>query len=294
MHLALVEDDAVKACCSLWWSKVPEYEGEKLGVIGHFGASDSSAVDLLEAAMQELRKAGCSFAIGPMDGNTWHNYRFVTQPGAEPPYFLEPQNPPEWPLWFEQAAFTPIAQYFSALNTNLAAEDPRIATAETRLRESGVSLRASATSSLTHDLESIFRVSLDSFAHNFLYTPIGREQFLEQYNRVLPYVDPRLVLMAERDAETVGFIFAIPDLLQRQRGVSIDTVILKTVAILPDTSLRGLGTVLVAHLHRTAHKLGYRRVIHALMHENNTSLNISRHYATIMRRYTLYSRSLRA
>ena len=293
-HLAAIDSDTVKAACSLWWSKVPAQAGEKIGLIGHFSATDASAVDLLAAALQELRARACTFAVGPMDGSTWHSYRFVTEPGTELPYFLEPQNPPEWPRYFEQAGFTQIAQYYSALNTNLASEDPRMGRAEDRLRDMGVTIRHATSESLPDDLDAIFSISLESFANNFLYTPLDREAFLEQYHRVLPYVDPRLVLVAEHNDQAVGFIFAIPDLLQRQRGAAINTVIIKTVAILPKASLRGLGSVLVARLHSMAHELGYKRVIHALMHENNTSLNVSRHYATVMRRYTLYSRSLRA
>jgi len=37
---------------------------------------------------------------------------------------------------------------------------------------------------------------------------------------------------------------------------------------------------------------GCRRCIHALMFEDNISLNISRHYANVMRKYTLYSKDL--
>ena len=260
LHVALTASNEVKACFSLWWKNAPPHASEKLGVIGHFNAMDPEAVHLVKTSMEILRSEGCTLAVGPMDGNTWHSYRFVTEPGTEPPYFLEPQNPPEWPLYFEQAGFTPLAQYYSALNTNLAAEDPRMQSAEQRCRDTGITIRQATRDSLTHDLDSIFHISLESFAHNFLYTPISREAFIEQYHR----------------------------------GTAVDTVILKTVAILPDASLRGLGSVLVARLHAVAHELGYKRVIHALMHESNTSLNISRHYATVMRRYTLYARSLRA
>jgi hypothetical protein len=48
----------------------------------------------------------------------------------------------------------------------------------------------------------------------------------------------------------------------------------------------------VARAQQLGHKLGFRRCIHALMFENNASLKISRHYAAVMRKYTLYSRNL--
>lgn len=159
--------------------------------------------------------------------------------------------------------------------------------------ELGIRVRSATSETLERDLQQIYRVSAPAFVNNFLYTPLLEAEFLEQYRRVLSYVDPRLVLIAEQNGEAVGFLFAIPDLLQRQRGQAIDTVVVKTLAILPDPSIKGLGGVLIARLHREAHDLGFGRCIHALMHENNTSLHMSRHYATTMRRYTLFSRSLR-
>ena len=44
-----------------------------------------------------------------------------------------------------------------------------------------------------------------------------------------------------------------------------------------------------------ARALGYTRVIHALMHEDNRSLRLSEQYGTaVMRRYTLFARPLEA
>jgi predicted N-acetyltransferase YhbS len=100
------------------------------------------------------------------------------------------------------------------------------------------------------------------------------------------------VIFAEHEGRTVGFVFGIPNLAQAQRGQAIDTVVVKTVAVLPGRTYAGLGNVLVAHCQQAARKLGFRRVIHALMHESNNSLNLSGHYAKPFRRYTLYSHPL--
>ncbi|MFN0086638.1 MAG: N-acetyltransferase, partial [Blastocatellia bacterium] len=72
----------------------------------------------------------------------------------------------------------------------------------------------------------------------------------------------------------------------------VDTLIIKTVAVLPEAGYAGLGSLLVARAHEIAEAAGFRRVIHALMHETNRSRRISDHYAGTMRRYTLFSRAL--
>lgn len=293
VHLCAVsENGGVQARCSLWWTHVPAYDQHRLGVIGHYAATnDEAAAAVLATASERLRAASCSLAIGPMNGNTWRSYRFVTESGEEPPFFLEPANPPEWPLQFERAGFSPLGAYFSALNSNLSRPDPRIEGLERKMADAGVRVR-SARADLSKELEKIYAVSRVSFQQNFLYTEIPQADFIAIYEPVLPVARPELVLLAESDGECVGYLFAIPDLAQKARGHDVDTFILKTVSILPCAELRGLGTLLVARAQNIGHEMGFRRCIHALMFENNTSLNISRHYAEVMRKYTLYSKDL--
>ena len=294
LHLCAVgESRGARACCSLWWNKVPPFAAHTVGVIGHYASADDGAASaLLEEALNTLRRQGCTVAIGPMDGNTWRHYRFVTELSAEPPFFWEPVNPLEWPLQFERAGFKPLAEYFSALNTNLALEDERIVRHTARLAERGIEIRTAEGENLEEQLGRIYDVSRVAFTQNFLYTEIPESAFRAQYAKILPHVHLELVLLAECGAELVGYLFAIPDLAQAARCEPIDTFLIKTVAILPNSYLRGLGSVLVARAHRQGLRFGFRRCIHALMHENNVSRNISGHYAETTRRYTIFSREI--
>lgn len=293
LHLcALSENDGVQARCSLWWNHVPAYEQHRLGVIGHYAASDdAAAAAVLAAAQERLRAASCTLAIGPMNGNTWRSYRFVTERGAEPAFFLEPVNPPEWPVQFEGAGFSPLAAYFSALNSDLSRPDPRMDALEKKMADARVAIR-SANADLRCELKNIYAVSRVSFRQNFLYTEIPEAEFIAMYEPVLPVARPELVLIAESDGQCVGYLFAIPDLAQKARGREVDTFIIKTVSILPKPELRGLGTLLVSRAQERGRELAFRCCIHALMFEDNISLNISRHYADVMRKYTLYSKDL--
>jgi GNAT superfamily N-acetyltransferase len=293
IHLcALSGSGDVEARCSLWWNHVPAYDQHRVGVIGHYAAvNDAAAAVVLAAAEERLRAAGCTLSLGPMNGNTWRSYRFVSERGEQPAFFLEPTNPPEWPLQFERAGFSSLASYFSALNSDLSRPDPRIDAIEKKIAEAGVVIR-SANSDLGRELDGIYAVSQISFRQNFLYTEIPKAEFIALYEPVLPLARPELVLIAERASECVGYLFAIPDLAMKARGLEVDTFITKTVSILPQPELRGLGTLLVSRAQQLGREMGFRRCIHALMFEDNISLNISRHYATVMRKYTLYSKDL--
>ena len=297
-HLcALTSDGEVRAHCSLWWKQAPALPGYSAGAIGHYAsADDEAAAALLDAALAHLRENGCTLAIGPMDGNTWRRYRFVTGKGdihpSEPPFFLEPANPPPWPLQFERAGFTRLAEYDSALNSNLARPDERIEPVAARLESARVRIRSAVGMDMHVELRRIYQLNRVAFAPNFLYTELPEEDFVAQYAGLLARIRPELLLLAQRDGELVGYLFAIPDFAQAARGQAIDTFLIKTVAILPHSDLRGLGGVLVSRAQQAGHRLGFRRCIHALMHENNVSRRISNHYAQIMRRYTLYSREI--
>lgn len=284
----------VRARCAVWWKRVPPVAGEIPGVIGHYAASDhTSASDLLRAACAELRERGCTLAIGPMNGTTWQQYRLVTDPGSEPPFFMEPSNPPEWPLHFRTCGFTELATYFSAVNADLTQRDTRAESRASFLSDMGVTMRDLWLDDLDAEMERIYAVSLASFQHSLLYTPIPLTAFTSQYARLREYVDPRLVTVAEHAGRTVGFVFAVPDLMQRSTEGSERTVIIKTVAILPERELySGLGGVLVARTHGRAHELGFSRAIHALMHQSNHSMAVSARTARVIRRYALFSRRL--
>ena len=293
----------LRARCSCWWTETPAMDGERVGTIGHYaaGAADADAEAgawLIEHACRRLRDAGCTLAIAPMDGNTWRRYRFIIERGEEPPFFLEPDQPDVWPDHFVASGFSELATYTSALTTDLAQADPRLQSAAARLASRGVTVRALdlTPARAEADLRRIYALSRVSFSGNYLYTPIDEAEFIDQYRSVLPVVQPELVLLAERRSEPaselVGFLFAVPDLLQRRRTGSTDTIIIKTVAVAPGAASAGLGSLLVGQVQKQAAALGYRRAIHALMHERNVSQNISRRYARTIRRYAIFSRAL--
>jgi GNAT superfamily N-acetyltransferase len=239
-----------------------------------------------------LAEKGCTQAIGPIDGNTWQRYRLITERGDEPLYFLEPDNPPDWPAMFTSAGFAPLAHYTSALNEDLSIVDPRIPTREQRLSDLGVTFRSLDASRFDDELRRAHALSLLSFRDNFLYSPISEADFLTQYSAVRSIIRPELVVLAELKGELVGYFFTIPDMLRVKRGLPMDTIILKTMAVHPDHGGIGLGSVLMARAHDAARQHGFTRAIHALMHETNLSGRISGHTARVFRRYMLFARKL--
>ena len=285
------------ARCSLWWQSVPAYGAERLGLIGHYAAHEASAARcLLDQACAHLAEQRCTLAVGPLDGNTFRHYRLLTERTVgghqQPPFFLEPDNPDAWPDHWQQAGFHALAHYVSAIG-ELPAEDPRTASLAQRVADHGVLIRAVDLHEFEAELQRIYDVVVKSFHNNFLYTPMDAAEFMAQYLPIRNYIQPSLVLLAEQAGEPVGFIFALPDLAQAQRGEPLDTVIIKTVGVVPELGGIGVGGLLVARCQMAARRLGYRYAIHALMVEDNRSRKISERYAQVMRRYTLFAKPCR-
>ena len=291
----LDEKERTAGRCSLWWQPSLHHAGNRLGLIGHYATDGAQAGrQLLTHACKELAARGCALAVGPMDGNTWRRYRFITAGSDEPPFFLEPTNPPQWPRQFIEYGFKPLANYYSSLDNSLDEDDDAQARrAARRMADSGVTLRSFEPTHFAQELKAIYRVVAASFRGGFLYQPMPEAEFVAQYEQVHPYMRPELVTIAMHEDRPIGFIFTLPDVLHARLGMPIETAIIKTLAVLPDRRFAGLGTHLGVVNRRAVHQLGYRRMIHALMHESNKSRSISARYAsTIFRRYTLFARPL--
>jgi GNAT superfamily N-acetyltransferase len=289
--LLLVRDGSLAARCSCWWTGTALLEGRPLGAIGHYAAADGpSAHALLGRACHVLQQAGVAVAVGPLDGTTWRRYRFVVERGSEPPFVLEPDNPDDWPLQWRRAGFEELALYTSALVDEIPGEDPRLTDLEGRIAAAGIEIRPFDVRNVETELARIHTLSLEAFPDNFLYTPIERAEFVAQYHAVLPHVRPELVLLAERGADLVGFMFALPNLVEAHTGRPVRSVVLKTLAVSPAARGAGLGTLLLARAQVTARSMGLTRAIHALIHERNVSRRISDRYARTIRRYALYAK----
>ncbi len=320
VHLAALRHGRCVGRCSIWHENTPELEGMPTGFIGHYAAADASAgYALLNRAAAALADRGSATAVGPVDGSTWRCYRLVTwrgltmqsesppasedaagvtelsagMAGVEPPFFLEPDNPDDWPAHFTGAGFSPLARYFSSLNDDLSRTDPRVPAALQRLREAGITLRTIDLARFESELRAVHALSTIAFARNFLYTPIDADEFLAMYAPLRPLIRPELVLLAEAGGQLIGFIFGLPDLLEIRRGEPSRTAIAKSMAVAPGRSGAGLGSVLMDLFHQAARKLGYQRVIHALMHEDNLSRKITGRFGRTIRQYTLFAKALR-
>jgi len=290
---ALDKNQRVRARCSIWWRDTVKVNGSSTGAIGHYAATDAEYGEaVLQHACKELKNRRCAIAIGPLDGNTWRSYRFITERGDAKPFFLEPDNPDEWPQHFDSVGFSTLSHYVSETNPDIANRQPELGSLREKFVNLGVQIEPVDVDNPVDDMAGIYRVVRESFRSAFLYTPLDIDSYVSIYEPMLTQVDPRLMLVAKHDGEVVGFILAPPDFLQLSYQHTMDAIVLKTVAVLPRKEYSGLGRVLIVDLLKNAIDMGFTTAISALMHTENRSQKISSDCAGPMRAYEVFAKEL--
>jgi predicted N-acetyltransferase YhbS len=285
------EDDELTVCASIWYSHTPEDKQGRLGLIGAFWCNEKIPLTHSQALFYHLthllKHKGCTKIIGPMNGNTWQDYRLVIAGNDRSAFLLEPFTPDYYVTHWQHAGFE-YDEIYSSYWLNIEEWfDSRIDRIENRLAQNNIVLRSLEK----QDLEKIYNLSIQSFTHNPYYMNLDKDTYMNKYGAALALISPNLSLVAieEGTDELVGYLFAVPDFNQKSYQDCIDTVILKTVAVKSGKNYAGLGILMMAKCFDKSRKLGMNTAIHALMHDGNPVQNIAREGASLLRKYALFS-----
>lgn len=259
--------------------------GLPFGMLGFFEALPGfDPARLFEASIAWLRETGAGAILGPMDGDTWHKHRLNVGPWDDPPFLLEPWNPPYYPALWEANGFEVLERYLSKRVESGPVADFLEPKRQAALA-AGYQLRRLEPQKFEDELRTIYRISVQIFARNFLYTDIPEQEFFALYAGARSLLDPDLVWFAQSpEGVDVGFLFAYPNGFQGRT----DAVNMKTIGVLPGHRRSGLGAALMGQGHRIAHEKGYRFANHCLFREGNPSGEMDGGTGRVMRKYHLY------
>ena len=283
---------------SVWYSNTPTYNGLPVAFLGNYKTrSRASGIEILHLAEAEIEKLAINkkldrkieYLVGPVNGNTFKEYRLVTSGFDSPPFALENFTARDLPGHFIAAGYQSIATYSSSIlppSTKIPGDDKELAT-------SGITIRNFRMEEADRELSRLYKITSEAFENNFLYSPISQEEFKEMYKPVLPLIDPQFLFIAEKDGRAVGYLFAIDD--RKGGGKRDNCLVIKTLARCPEESLNraGIGRNLVRICHDKARKRGYGSIIHALYKSDNRSGCFSTlSGAQVFRQYALYAKRL--
>lgn len=274
-----------------YWTYPQFTEGSdfhKTGIVGDFSCSEEASLQdsflLFSQIEHELKQKGCLKIVGPMNGNTWQNYRLTTFYGEHKPFMLEPYTPEFYIKHWEHSGFKAEETYSTYITDIQEWHDTRIEKIKSRF-DSFIFKKIEE-----EDLSAIFDLSLHSFTRNPYYMPISKSVYLDKYGKMMALLKPNLSWVVYDNKELVGYIFAILN----NSGVysENDSVILKTAAISEQRKYAGLGVYLLSLLINECKEINVDYVIHALMHDRNPVQNIIKSNSKKMRGYTLYKKDI--
>ena len=288
------EKEIAKATC--YFENTPIVENKNIGCIGEFETEDKEAgAKILNKCEEILKEKNVSLIVAPMNGNTWKKYRTMKYTNGDDLFLLENVNPMEHNEILKEAGFEEIDTYTSTKGfIKDAYKSEALDLAEENLKNENITIRNFNKENYIEDLKKIFNVSKQSFTRNPFYTPIEEEDFLKQYEQYVTMCDEELILIAEKDGEEVGFVFCVPNFNEAKEGKKIETLILKTIAVLPEYEYLAIGNVLLNRISKVAENKGFLKWIFAFMYSNNTSQKMAKRNGTeVIREYALYGKKLK-
>lgn len=295
IQVILLEGDTEVAKATCYFEKTPEVNGENIGTIGEFETNnEENGKKILQKCEEILRQKGVKLIVAPMNGNTWKKYRTLKYSNGEPEFLLENVNPIEHNDILQKAGFKEIHTYTSTKGfIRDAYESETLDIIENNLEEEKIVIRKFDKVKYMNDLRKIYNVSIKSFNRNPLYTPISEEDFIKQYEPYINMVDEEFILIAEKEGKEVGFVFCMPDFNEFKREGKLSTLILKTIAVLPEYESLAIGNIMLRHIAKTAQNKNFEKWIFAFMYSNNTSQKMAKRNKTeVIREYALYGKEL--
>ena len=291
------------------------HSGEKTGFWGFFESIDDQCVAnaLLKTAEKWVQKKGLRIIRGPMNYSTNETCGLLTDGFEESPAIMMAYNPQYYVKLIENAGFKKSMD-LNAWYTKTAAEVPtKIARVGERvIRNNDISIRQLNMKDFWGDIEILKKIYNDAWTTNWGFVPMTDSEFEFMAKELKPVVEPRMILIAEKEGEPVGFVIALPDfnrVLKRINGRLLPTGIFKllylsrnikavrviTLGVIKKyQNLSGIGAALYFDIYKRAIDIGFIDCEFSWILGNNTLMNRSAKVlgANLYKRYGLFDKAL--
>ena len=259
----------------------------RFGLVGHFSCKNDVDVAraLTDAAADWFKSRELNMIRGPMAGDLWHRWRFMTRGFETAPFPGEPRQPEYYPELFTGCGFAPVRTYCTKLITDLEGQLERFSVAVRLNQKRGYTFRNFDPERWSEDIKALHELCQHSFASYWSVTPIAHTEFADIYNRWLRRVGPdHIVLALDSAKDVVGLGLAI--------AAPADTLNIRTLAVLPGQHGYGLGQAIAAELYRRAIAKGQKKIHHCQMGPDAPPQRWDRGRGRVTREYAMYERSV--
>ena len=305
--LVVLDKEVPKARLGLYINPLIGHDEDLYATLGAYESVDETPywTLILNKAIQICKENGASKVIGPMSGSTWNDYRFMEGESFDQHMFFgEAYHAAYYPHHFQSVGFKKIAGFHSFLDSNPDFRGIAVQESKMHFESKHIRFRSISTDSYDADLKKIHQFCNEAFSSNFLFSSITQEQFMKKFIPLKNMLDPRFVFLAEQAhgqnhgqdheqnyeqkhvqdydqyqnhhhnqcPELIGFALCFHDYYSKDKK----RLVIKTLARKNEKQHQGIGKMLGFMAVQKARAVGYEQIVHALMHEDNSSVNLSR------------------
>jgi hypothetical protein len=289
--IIVFNDDKPCGYCVVYNNPELIFENKQCLAIGNWECinEDDVAKLLLDECTKISIKLQLQNIIGPINGSTWDNYRFTLNDNGNN-FLGEMQHKFFYSNQWVNNNFKILANYISTIDTQLELYNPeKLEKYRIQLHENNITIRNMNLDNFKKEIENIFEFCEASFKNNFLYTPISKSVFVNKYLSLKKYLDAQYIFIAEQNSTIIAFLFAYPDHLSKTEK----RIILKTIANAPLKQNAGLAYIMANLLIENCKQNNVQKIIHAYMHQTNTStLNSKKYESEPFKQYALFIKTI--
>jgi hypothetical protein len=291
------------------------FHSENTAFWGFFESENDTAVSeaLFERAIQWAKDHGTTEIRGPMNYSTNDTVGLLVEGFDTSPFIMMTHNPPYYAHLVENAGFEKAMDLYAWYLETEKGLNPKIArVGEKVLKAEGIRIRTFDKKRFDEEVSIIQKIYNDAWSNNWGFVPMTDAEFAHLAKDLKTGLDPRIVLIAEKNGEPVAFSLMLPDynsvfkkingrlfpvglpiLLYHSRHITrIRNLALGIVKKLQNSN--GIGAALYYESFRRGVAAGYRHCEFSWTLEINHLINRSMQLfgAEIYKRYRVYRKAI--
>ena len=291
------------------------FHNERTAFFGFFESINDGDVAsaLLNRAAQWARDRGMDELRGPMNYSTNETLGILVEGFDSYPFIMMTHNPEYYSSLIEGAGFEKAMDLYAWwLWTENGLNPKIIRVGQKVLNDEGVRIRPLNRKSFWEEAKIIQRIYNDAWSTNWGFVPMTDAEFEHMAKDLKTIVDPRVVLIGEKNDVPVAFSLALPDFNQALKKINgrlfpvglplllyharrIDRVRVLALGIAKRIqNWSGLGAALYYESFRRGVDAGYRGCEFSWTLESNELINRSMKLfgAKVYKRYRIYQKKI--
>ncbi len=291
------------------------FHNENATFFGFFESINEPRVStaLLEHVSRWARNRGMALLRGPVSYSTNETAGLLVEGFDSPPSVMMSYNPDYYSGLIMAAGFEKAMDLYAWKRAGDIPLNPKIIrVAEKSMVRSKIRVRAIDMKQFEEETEIIRKIYNDAWSNNWGFVPMTDAEFRHTAKSLKAIVDPRVVLIAEKNNEPVAFALTLPDINQALKKINgrlfpiglplllfnarrirrVRTLALGIVKRAQNWS--GLGAALYYESYRRCIEAGYREGELSWTLETNDLINRSMQLfeARLYKRYRIYQKTL--